>query len=425
VLAFVSIALPRDFVRVASYNIKFLRTTVVNQGDRLDKLKKVIELLDADVIGLNEIDDRAALELLFPPAQWNIVIDDASGDDQDLALVAKKDSLKVINHRFLFPNAQDDTPFPNRRDLLCVDLQLAATNIGFSVMVTHAKSRLGGRSSTDARREGASVKIVNAIQQDFDDKDFILLGDFNDNPDDRSMNILETGDPNAIGGPEEMDGPLLINLMDHLCAEGRVSHGRTASDVVGGKINTIDPLSRSRNNLARGTDANTGDILFDQMLFPVGMSDKYVAGSVKIFDDEIAVKGSGDNVASDHLPVFAEFVFLISEPGAPAPTGIKIVALLPNPAGPDDGKEEVTIGNFQTTDLNLTGFTLRDKANNTFPLAGMVPALGKLTIVMTSNSMPLNNNGDEVTLLDPQGTPKDKVSYTAANAQSGKVINSP
>jgi hypothetical protein len=34
-------------VRVATYNIKFLRTTVQQEGDRLAKLRKVIELLDA------------------------------------------------------------------------------------------------------------------------------------------------------------------------------------------------------------------------------------------------------------------------------------------------------------------------------------------------------------------------------------------
>jgi hypothetical protein len=39
-------------VRVATYNIKYLSTDVQSQGDRLNKLQQVIELLDADVIGL-------------------------------------------------------------------------------------------------------------------------------------------------------------------------------------------------------------------------------------------------------------------------------------------------------------------------------------------------------------------------------------
>jgi endonuclease/exonuclease/phosphatase family metal-dependent hydrolase len=45
---------------VASHNIKFLKTTVTEQGDRLQKLREVIELLDADIIELQEIDNRAA-----------------------------------------------------------------------------------------------------------------------------------------------------------------------------------------------------------------------------------------------------------------------------------------------------------------------------------------------------------------------------
>jgi hypothetical protein len=45
-------------------------------------------------------------------------------------------------------------------------------------------------------------------------KDFILLGSFDDNPDDRSLNILETADPNALGSPKVIDGPFLSNLTE-------------------------------------------------------------------------------------------------------------------------------------------------------------------------------------------------------------------
>ena len=48
-----------------------------------------VELLEADVIGLQEIADRAALELLFPPVGWRIVIEDDSGETQDLAAVVR------------------------------------------------------------------------------------------------------------------------------------------------------------------------------------------------------------------------------------------------------------------------------------------------------------------------------------------------
>ena len=82
-------------VRVASYNIKFLSTAVTGQGDRRAKLQEVIDRLEADVIGLQEIKDRAALDLIFPSSQWEIVIDDDSGSDQDVAVVVRK-PLRVI-----------------------------------------------------------------------------------------------------------------------------------------------------------------------------------------------------------------------------------------------------------------------------------------------------------------------------------------
>ena len=39
-------ALAQHNVRVAQYNIQFLSTDVQNQGNRLDKLRQVISLLD-------------------------------------------------------------------------------------------------------------------------------------------------------------------------------------------------------------------------------------------------------------------------------------------------------------------------------------------------------------------------------------------
>lgn len=413
-----------EAIRVASYNIKFLNTGVTSQGNRLDKLREVVAALDADVIGLQEIADRAAIELVFPPAQWNIVIDDASGDDQDVALVARKGTLTIKGHQFLFPDSQDNTFFPNRRDVLCVEIELPNSAGTFLVMVQHAKSRYGGRSQSDSRREGAARKLVEKIRQDFDDRDFILLGDFNDNPDDRSLNILETGNPDALAGPEEMDGPLLVNLMDQLCADGHVSHGRNSSDIVGERINTLDPNSRARNNAGRGTDANTGDILFDQILFPVWMVNKYVGGSVRVFDHTSAVLGNDSNRASDHLPVYAEFDFEAAIP-IPAPTTLRIAGLLPNPNGADAGHEEVVLSNGTAASVNLSGFKLRDKAGNEFALSGVVPSGSRLTIVMQVSSMPLNNDGDEVQLIDPAGDEKDKASYVASQVHSGKMIEFP
>jgi endonuclease/exonuclease/phosphatase family metal-dependent hydrolase len=416
-------------VRVATYNIQFLSTDVVNQGDRLNKLRDVITVLDAHVIGLQEIADRTALERVFPPTEWHLVIDDDSTDLQDLAVAVRKPlrvmgvpaDLDADDEHFLFAH-ETETLFPNRRDLLAVTIQLPDESATFVVMVHHGKSRAGGRATTDPRREGAARAMIQVFERDFDDRDFILLGDFNDNPDDRSLNILETGDPNAPGGPEEIDGPFLANLTEPLMAAGHVSWGKGPVDISGEQVNTLDPGSRQRNNLARGTDQHTGMILFDQILIPVRMRDRYVDGSAKVFSHASALRGSEQTRASDHLPVFADFVFGGVEPPPPPVAAVRMLSLLPNPDGPDEGREEVTIGNGTAEEVNLTGWTLRDRAGNHFALEGVIPARDQLTITMRVFSMPLNNSGDDVSLLDPQGQVRHHVSYAVAQAGSGTVV---
>jgi hypothetical protein len=264
--------------------------------------------------------------------------------------------------------------------------------------------------------------MLQVFERDFDDRDFILVGDFNDNPDDRSLNILETGDPNAPGGPEEIDGPFLANLTEPLMAAGHVSHGKGPGDIVGEQVNTLDPASRQRNHVARGTNQHTGMILFDQILIPVRMRERYVDGSTKVFNHASALRGSEPTRASDHLPVFADFVFGDGIPPPPPVVAVRILSLLPNPEGADEGREQVTIGNGTAEAVNLAGWMLRDRAGNRFALTGSVPVQQQLTITMREFSMPLNNSGDDVSLIDPQGQVRDHVSYSAAQAPPGQMV---
>ena len=55
-------------------------------------------------------------------------------------------------------------------------------------------------------------------------------------------------------------------------------------------------------------------------------------------------------------------------------------------------------------------------------MAGIVTAHQLLTITMRAFSMPLNNLGDEVSLLDPLGQVRQHVSYTAVQVGSGTVV---
>jgi len=424
----ITIVAAQQRARVATYNIKFLNANI--SQERTDRLKSVVEKLDADVIGLQEIDNRAALNKVFDPQKWHLLIDEKSQPIQDVAIVVRKPfevvgfptDLNAADNNFLFPDPALNSFFVDRRDVLFAEIRLPGSQRTFFVMVVHAKSRVGGRANTDHRRVGAARLLLAKLEQNFEEKDYVVLGDMNDNPDDESINIIETGNPNAIGVEENTDGPFLINLAETLLAAGHISHGVTSVDIVGDKVNTLDPDSRNRNNTNRGNNVNTGKILFDQLLIPMQMQNKYVQGSIRVFDDKVAVEGGANQSASDHLPVFADFEF---DDDAPIGPDVRILSVLPDPIGDDRGREQISVANRGTAAVSLQNWKMRDRAMNVFPLTGSIGAGANTTLTIPSGKMPLNNGGDSIELIDAGGITRHQVEYTAAQVSPGGVITFP
>ena len=115
------------------------------------------------------------------------------------------------------------------------------------------------------------------------------------------------------------------------------------------------------------------------------MVEHYVVDSAHVFNQAVGARGNDTTRASDHLPVIATFVFN-DQPVDLAE--VRIVALLPNPAGTDAGNEQVTIRNDSASGVNLAGWVLRDRAGNEFALGGMVQTADALVITMGVFSMP-------------------------------------
>ena len=102
--------------------------------------------------------------------------------------------------------------------------------------------------------------------------------------------------------------------------------------------------------------------------------------------------------------------------------GVRIASLLPDPVGVDAGHERITIANGTGAGLTLSGWTLRDRGQNVFSLSGSIPAGSSITVTLAPNSMPLNNSGDEVFLIDESATIRHKVTYEAGQVHAGVVI---
>jgi hypothetical protein len=136
-------------------------------------------------------------------------------------------------------------------------------------------------------------------------------------------------------------------------------------------------------------------------------------------------KKSRPAFVSDH---FADSIRFLLSGTVPTPGGggtgggVRISALLPNPDGPDVGREWVRLKNSGSQAVNLDGWQLRDEANNTLTLAGSIGAGAERMIMLANGQLPLNNGGDEIELLDAAGNSVQVVSYTGGQAESGEVI---
>ncbi len=55
-------------------------------------------------------------------------------------------------------------------------------------------------------------------------------------------------------------------------------------------------------------------------------------------------------------------------------------------------------------------------------MSGTVPSNNALVITMTIFSMPLNNSGDDISLIDDQGNTRHHVSYASSQVKSGILV---
>ncbi|MFQ5825127.1 MAG: endonuclease/exonuclease/phosphatase family protein, partial [bacterium] len=227
-------------IKIATYNIYFLDNGI--SIARKNNLQSVIKQLDADIIGFQEINNPAALRNILTE-DYDIAMIDDPNEVQEVALAVRL-PLKIKSYKYVFPDSIYDNAFPRKRDLLQVTVE--GYDKGFVLLVHYARSRTGGRLNTDKRREAASMLILDYIKSNLLEKNIILLGDFNDNPDDRSLNILEYGDKYVKGGIDTEEDSFLFNTTEHLLQKDICSYDyfMIYKDIVSDRFDPIVKGSR-------------------------------------------------------------------------------------------------------------------------------------------------------------------------------------
>lgn len=306
-------------LRIAFYNIEFFNEQL--DPRRLAKLKSIVGKIDADIWGLSEISSRAALEKLFDPKEYEIMILDSPRENQEVALAVKK-PLRLADPapRMIFPGPKYDGAFPGARDLLN-GMVILPSGQRVLCYVAHAKSRYGGRVKSEERRREHSREFVKYLKANYKltDTAIVLLGDLNDTPDDASLNILETGDPNAPAAQENEPDTFLIDLGEPLWVRDMATEGLNL-DHVGpdGKIKLQAAGNRQRNwdTLNEPDDpARWRPIMFDIILVSPWLAKRLDSAGMRIYDQPDALgpsqpldqESKDPTRASDHLPIFADF----------------------------------------------------------------------------------------------------------------------
>jgi endonuclease/exonuclease/phosphatase family metal-dependent hydrolase len=151
------------------------------------------------IVGLAEVESSDVLsdlvesEAMLDEAYSYIHYDSPDERGIDVALLYKSEVFKVENSETFSVYLQKDSGEQDyTRDILLVQGKLNNENL--NIIVNHWSSRREGQKETEFKRLAAAKK-VNTIINDLKKKDIhakiIVMGDFNDNPNNESITIME------------------------------------------------------------------------------------------------------------------------------------------------------------------------------------------------------------------------------------------
>ncbi len=176
------------------------------------------------LLGLVEIENRNVLKDLSKTGDFNAInygiahYDSPDRRGIDVALLYDEDVFSVISSSKLRIKMDDDPDFATR-DILYVEGELAG-GVKTHVFVNHWSSRREGQYETQPRRIEAAHTLrekVDEILEKDPDANIIILGDFNDHPDDKSLQTVLRAKESGFEGEGD-----LINLLfdEHTRGEG-------------------------------------------------------------------------------------------------------------------------------------------------------------------------------------------------------------
>jgi endonuclease/exonuclease/phosphatase family metal-dependent hydrolase len=204
---------PRKFTgtcTVASYNVLNLfdefdepyhgdEGTPAKPREQLDRLAETLRQADADVVALQEVENRGYLQrfvrAMIPDLGYEHIVLLEGNDYRgiDVALLSRFPVGPVTSYRHLrFPNGQGE-PMSFRRDLLRARLEPPGA-ASFDIFVIHLKSKSGGDTSGSLATRLGEARQVRRVLDEVLAGDpgarFLLCGDYNDTLDSEPVQAM-------------------------------------------------------------------------------------------------------------------------------------------------------------------------------------------------------------------------------------------
>lgn len=166
------------------------------------------------VIGLCEVENRYVLERLVDQPglkKWNYKIVHKDSPDSrgiDIAALYRSDVFEPVKYHYFSPVAEGQ-PAPSTREILCLSGIVAGIDT-VHIFFNHWPSRYSGLMETRNARKEAALRLkseIEKLRKQYVNPAIIIMGDFNDNPDDESLLKHLGAAPGITQNPEK-----LINL---------------------------------------------------------------------------------------------------------------------------------------------------------------------------------------------------------------------
>jgi predicted extracellular nuclease len=276
-----------------------LNWTAKRYNTKLKNISRVLttEPILASIVGLAEIENRAVVENLFRTNKLKEidykVVTEESADERgiDVALVYDSKLFEEVRHQaipVLFRNQPDD----KTRDVLYVQLK-NSQNESLHIFVNHWPSRRGGTQESEESRLTVAKLVKSKVEEiKLKDKNakVVIMGDFNDNPTDKSI-------VDIIGAKSKSSKK--TNFINLLADEYTAGNGTLTFK---SEWNLFDQLIISKNlaNAKKGLSVNPESCIIlkkDFMLYKDKKSNQYFPSRTYVGE-----KYYGD--FSDHLPVY-------------------------------------------------------------------------------------------------------------------------